>query len=196
MRLRTSLFLLLLATAIPLAAFSALVYALLLQRQYDNFVVAVKDRNRAFMSAVDAELNGHITALRALAALPSLDRGDLPRFYDQARAALGAQSAWVNVILLSRDGRQLVNAALPWGTKLLDKPAQPESLRPVVEQKRPAVGQLIPRGPYLDRSGIPVRVPVLRNGEVAYVLTGVLKPRAVRSGAKGVATSGSSSSEP
>ncbi|HEX4926812.1 MAG TPA: hypothetical protein VFV74_02300, partial [Burkholderiales bacterium] len=68
MRLRTGLLLLVLATAVPVVAFALLASALVVKHQQDNYVTAVKDRNRAFMSAVDAELKAAIVALRALGA--------------------------------------------------------------------------------------------------------------------------------
>jgi hypothetical protein len=88
MRLRTSLFLLLLATAIPLTAFSVLLTSTLLRQQYESFVSAIKDRNRAFMTAVDAEVNGHITSILAVSASPSLAEDDLQRFHTEAKAVL------------------------------------------------------------------------------------------------------------
>jgi signal transduction histidine kinase/ActR/RegA family two-component response regulator len=176
MRLRTSLFLVPLATAIPIAVFSVLVSGALLQQHYENFVSAVKDRNRAFLTAVDAEVSGSITTLQALASSPSLERGDLQRFHQEAKAALESQTAWLNVILHSRDGRHIVNAYLPWGTPLLEKPTQPESIAPVVQQKRPSVGSVIFGGPFIERPGIPIRVPVVRDGSVAYVLTAIVNP--------------------
>src|ERR1041384_169830 len=176
MRLRTSLFLVPLATAIPIAVFSLLVSGALLQQHYENFVSAVKDRNHAFLTAVGAEVIGSITTLQALASSPSRERGDLQRFHQEAKAALESQTAWLNVILHSRDGRHIVNAYLPWGTPLLEKPTQPESIAPVVQQKRPSVGSVIFGGPFIERPGIPIRVPVVRDGSVAYVLPAARTP--------------------
>jgi signal transduction histidine kinase/ActR/RegA family two-component response regulator len=178
MRLRTTLFLLLLATAIPLTVFSVLLSSTLLRQQYDSFVLAIKDRNRAFMTAVDAEVNGHITTALAVAALPSLAQDNLERFHAEAKAALATQPDWVNLVLLSREGRHVVNAIVPWGTPLNIRTLQPESFTPVVKEKRPAVGSVIPGGAFQQRPGIPIRVPVLRNGEVIYVLTAIVKPEA------------------
>ena len=71
-----------------------------------------------------------------------------------------------------------MNAYVPWGTALPEKPQQPESVRPVVEHRRPSVGNVIVGGPFQQRAGIPLRVPVVRDGEVAYVLSAILKPEA------------------
>jgi signal transduction histidine kinase/ActR/RegA family two-component response regulator len=176
MRLRTSLFLLLLATAIPLAGFSVLLSSTLLRQQYNSYVSAIKDRNRAFITAVDTKVNGHITTLQAVAASPALAQDNLARFHAQAKAILASQPEWVNLILLSPEGRHVVNALVPWGVPLNVMTMQPESFAAAVQQKRPTVGNLIPGGAFQQRPGIPIRVPVLRNGEVAYVLTAVLQP--------------------
>src|SRR5580765_7247484 len=176
MRLRTSLFLLLLATAIPLTVFSVLLTSTLLRQQYDSFVSAIQDRNRAFMTAVDADVNGHITSLLALAALPSLAQDDLQRFHAEAKAVLATQTTWINVILLSPEGRYVVNAIVPWGVPLNVMTMQPDSFAAVLKEKRPTVGSVIAGGAFQQRPGIPIRVPVLRNGQVAYVLTAIVKP--------------------
>jgi signal transduction histidine kinase/CheY-like chemotaxis protein len=175
-RLRTSLFALVLVSAIPLAIFSLIVSKALLDQQYETFVSVVKDRNRAFMSAVDSEVRGTITTLEALASSRSLNDDTLRRFHEEAEAALATQPQWVNLLLLSVDGRQLVNAGLPWGTALPQRPQQPDTVEPVTKTAKPVVGNVLDRGPFLQRTGIPVRVPVIRKGTVAYVLTAVMKP--------------------
>jgi hypothetical protein len=137
MRLRTSLFLVPLATAIPIAVFSVLVSGALLQQHYENFVIGGQGPEPRIPTAVDAEVSGSITTLQALASSPSLERGDLQRFHQEAKAALESQTAWPERHLHSRDGRHIVNAYLPWGTPLLEKPTQPESIAPVVQQETP-----------------------------------------------------------
>jgi signal transduction histidine kinase/ActR/RegA family two-component response regulator len=176
MRLRSHLFLLVLATAVPLLAFALLASGLLVQHENENFVAAVKNRNRAFMSAVDAELKGSIVTLQALASSRRLAQGDLKGFHDDARAVLTTQPNWLNVILLSADGRQLVNAATFPGEPLPAKPEESRSLQQAIATLSPAVGGVQSRGPFINRPGIPLRVPLVREGKLAYVLTALLKP--------------------
>ena len=178
MRLRTSLFLLLLATAIPLTVFSVLLSSTLLRQQYESFVSAIKDRNRAFMIAVDAQIDGYIATVEAVAGAPSLAEGNLERFHAQAKAVLATQPDWLNLILLAPDGRHLVNAIVPWGAPLDAKPLQPDSFAAALKDKRPTIGSVMLGGGFQQRPGIPIRVPVLRNGEVTYVLTAIVKPEA------------------
>jgi signal transduction histidine kinase/ActR/RegA family two-component response regulator len=176
MRLRSGLFLLVLATAIPLAGFSLLLSGLLLKHQYENFIAVVKDRNRAFMTAVEAEVNGHISSLQAVASSRALAAGDLHRFHEEAVGVLASQSGWLNLILLAPDGQHLVNALVPWGTPLRNNAQQPDSLRPVLETLKPSIGHVVPGGDYQPVPGFPMRVPVLVDGKVAYVLTAIVKP--------------------
>src|SRR5689334_8848538 len=108
-RLRTSLFLLVLATAVPLVAFALLASALVVKRQHENYVIAVKDRNRAFMSAIDAEIKGTIVTLRALSASAALQDDDLPRFYKTAVATVATQPNWLSIVVQTPDGQQVLN---------------------------------------------------------------------------------------
>ena len=146
MRLRSSLLVLVAATVIPLVAFGVLASWLLVQHLQENFVSAVKDRNRAFMSAVDAELKGSIVTLQALAGARSLASGDLEAFYNDAAAVLRTQPGWLNLILHSPDGQQLVNAYVPWGTPLPKHSRQPASLLKVVQTQAPAIGGIATEG--------------------------------------------------
>ncbi len=169
---------LVLATAVPLVAFALLASGLLVEHENRNFVAAVKNRNRAFMSAVDAELKGSIVTLQALAASRRLAQGDVAGFHQDARDVLQTQPGWLNIILIDAAGRQVVNALQPWGTRLPDKPDDRESFERAVETGEATVGGVRPGGTFAKRPGIPLRVPVIREGRLAYLLTAVLKPEA------------------
>src|SRR5581483_9111332 len=110
MRLRSSLVTLVVATVVPLVLFAVLVTVFLVRYERDNFVAAMTDRNRAFVSAVDAELRGHVTTLQAFSAARSLAAGDLRAFNADAAAVLKTQSDWLNVVMTTPEGRQVVNA--------------------------------------------------------------------------------------
>jgi signal transduction histidine kinase/ActR/RegA family two-component response regulator len=175
-RLRTSLFLLVLATAIPLALCALVITAVLLQHDYDNFVQVAKDRNRAFMTAVDTEVNNSLSTLQAVAASRTLAADDLDGFHRTAAATLATQTNWLNLLVFTPDGRQVVNAFAPRGAALPAQPFEPSTLQRVVQTKRPSIGGVVAGGPFQKRFGIAMRVPVLREGKVAYVLTAVVKP--------------------
>jgi len=176
MRLRSSLISLVAATALPLVGFAVLVSALLIRHDQDNFVRAVQDRNRAFMSAVDAELKGHVRTLEALASLPSLARGDLRELHTTLVLALAAQPDWITVILHDPDGSSLLNAHFPYGQPL-PPASNPEGVRIAARTQKPVIGNIAP-GRLRAMLGVPVRVPVVRDGTTVYVITAVIDPDA------------------
>ncbi|MBV8859279.1 MAG: PAS domain S-box protein [Acidobacteria bacterium] len=129
--------------------------------------------------ALDRELQSTVRTLSALAESERLDREDLAAFHAEARRVVSTQPAWLTLILLKPDGRQLVNTNVDWGAPL-PSAIEPDSLRLAVEQKRPVVGSLT-RGKLRQTLGFPVRVPVMRGDEVRYVLTAVITPDALAS---------------
>src|SRR5690349_5085308 len=60
---------------------------------------AMLDVARALSSAADAELDGSIATLASLARSPAIGAGDLPAFYEIARAQVKAQPEWLAIIL-------------------------------------------------------------------------------------------------
>ena len=178
MRLRTSLFLLSLATALPLVAFALLAAAFVVKHENENLVSVAKARNRAVLSAVDAELRGTIGTLRSIAVVRSLANDELQLFHATVRDILATQPGWNNVLLHDPTGRQLVNASKPWGTPLLAEPVAPRSIAAAVQTLQPAIDDLAAAPLLNNQLGIPVRVPVVREGKAVYVLTAVVRPEA------------------
>ena len=111
MRLRNNLVVLVIATALPLVLLAVLASYLLVSHEQANFTRAVKDRNRAFMTAVDAEIQGHVATLQALTSLRSIVRGDLKAVHADLVAAQLTQASWLDVFLSAPDGRQVVVAS-------------------------------------------------------------------------------------
>jgi signal transduction histidine kinase/CheY-like chemotaxis protein len=127
-------------------------------------------------AAVDREASATVRTLQALAQSEALDRDDLAAFHAAAARVASTQPTWLTIILVSPDGRQLVNTRQGAGAPL-PPPADPESIQRVAETKRPVIGDLA-RGAG-GEWGVPVRVPVMRGGELRYVLTAVLTPEAL-----------------
>lgn len=109
---------------------------------------AVKDRNRAFMSAVDAEVKGDIESLKLLTAISNIERNDFAQIHRDLAAAAATQPNWISVILLSSNGQQLVNTAVPYGT-VPPQANDANSLRLAVGTQQPVIG-VITRGRLLD----------------------------------------------
>src|SRR5688572_9276613 len=108
MKLRSRLYLLVAGTVVPLAALAVVLGALLVDHERETFQRGVVDRTRAVMSAVDADLRGHIDALQVLGANSSLPGGDLLSFHYEAVRALVLQPHWANLILSDANGRELL----------------------------------------------------------------------------------------
>ena len=124
---------------------------------------------RAEAALVDAELLGTIRALQGLAQSDRLTAADIPSFYTQAQNLRATQPTWSAVTLLTPDGRQILNTARPFGDPLVVV-NDPDSFGRAVESRLPAVGNLRV-GQVTRQLGFPVRVPVVREGRVVYVVS-------------------------
>ncbi|HEY0336336.1 MAG TPA: hypothetical protein VGC70_03275, partial [Burkholderiales bacterium] len=174
MTLRSNLFVLVIGTVLPVTALALVLGYLLVEQEKDTFRKGALDRNRAFMTAVDAEIRGHVTTLQALAAVRSLQADDLHGFYDDTLRVLSSQPDWRNIILASATGQQLVNARQSFGASL-PRNADPESMERLARTLAPTVGN-ITTGAISGSYGVPIRLPIIRNGSLFYVLTAVIEP--------------------
>src|SRR5439155_4915387 len=109
---------------------------------------------------------------------PTLATGDFAAFHAEAKRVVATRSGWNSVLVFTPDGQQLVNTAHPWGTPL-PRVNEPESLAEVVKTRAPAVGSLA-LGSVTKRYAFPVRVPIVRDGVVVYVLTAGVRPDALQ----------------
>ncbi len=129
---------------------------------------------RSLSATLEREISVTAGTLQALSESKSLDRNDAREFYDEARRVMKTQPNWMTVILLSPDGQQLINAQQPFGVEL-PSVNDPVSLKRVIETRQPVLGN-IALGKQGQKWGFPIRVPVLREGELRYVLTAVITP--------------------
>ena len=128
---------------------------------------------RALATAVDAELRSSMSVLQSLASAIALDHGDLSGFRERAQRVLDTQPNWAGLFLADLSGKRLVDTRFRPGT-VLPPIVERESFDRVVRTRAPTVGNLAmsPQGVLL----FPVRAPILRNGELRYVLTALVKP--------------------
>jgi len=127
---------------------------------------------RVDASALAREFDSTISLLQALATSPSLDRDDLPQFYLEARRVHATQPGWYTILLLSNDSRPLVSTHAPWGAPLTWV-AETDSLQRLLSTRRPVVG-VIRAASGSTEHVFAIRVPVLRDGAVKYVLSAVV----------------------
>ena len=118
---------------------------------------------------VDGEFAGTIRALQGLAQSDRLSVGDVRGFYSQAERLLRTQPIWTAVSLSTPDGQQIANTERPVGEQLpfvTDR----ESVLRVASGRMPAVGDLRV-GRLTQVPGFPVRVPVVRDDRVVYLVS-------------------------
>ncbi|MED5617843.1 ATP-binding protein [Ideonella sp. BN130291] len=176
--LRTRLMLLAAAAIVPLALMSGLGLLLMVQQQRQQAERSALDLTRAMAIAVDAELQRTVAALEVLSTAASLDTGDLQAFMVRVQRVVAQQSGWQLALLADPQGRVLLNTAYPDGGALPPM-AEQESFAQVVQSRQAVIG-LLKRG-YRGQFALPVRVPVMRDGQLRYVLTAVLRPEAIAS---------------
>ncbi len=176
MRLRSQLLLFALATLLPLVAFAVLLSGLLVERERDTFRRGAADRARAILTAVDLQLSGVVTALDGLALSRAIDENDLADFHTQAQRVLASRPDWRTLQLASTSGQPLVDASVTFGSPLPAFDGAPYRER-VVKGAQPVVGVLT-RASGMAESYVPVVVPVLRYGDVRYLLSATVAPAA------------------
>ena len=174
--LRRRLLVLAIAGILPLAAASGLALLALVHQSREQAERSALELTRALAIGVDGELQRVFSGLEALATATPLDHGDMAGFYQRAQRVLGTQPNWLAVNLVDLQGRMTLNTSVQPGNPL---PAliDQESFEAVVQTRRPAVGRLA-KG-VAGRYAIAMRVPVVRNDELRYVLTAVVRPEAI-----------------
>src|SRR5581483_9078078 len=174
MRLRTRLILLVIATALPLAILALVASVLLIANEQDKFVSAVKDRNRAFITAVDAELKGEIETLAALSALPAFRADDLAQLHRELVSVMATQPDWITILVSTPDGTPVINTLAPYGIPLAP-PLDANSVQVAARTQVPLIGGIV-GGKLVNEFGVPLRYPIVRNGRTVYVLTALVRP--------------------
>jgi len=172
MQLRSKLLQLGLGTVIPPILLAAVLGGLLINYEREAYRRGATDRNRAFMTAVDTEIRGHMLTLNAMSASRNLH--DLRKFHEEMLLVLASQSDWQTIHLALPSGQHVINTNRPFGSKL-PVVLEMQSITRLLETKRPAIGE-ITVGPVTKRAGIPVRIPIMENAAVVYVLTAVINP--------------------
>jgi signal transduction histidine kinase/ActR/RegA family two-component response regulator len=170
--LRWYLVIVVIGAMLPIVVFTTLVVVRLSSYARAAVERELVETATALATDLDRSVRATVSTLEALAQSRELDRGNLEGFYAEVQRVLPTQSDWRGVILLAPSGQQLINTRRPLGSSL-PMANDPESLRRVVETRQPVLGDLT-QG-WIDGAwALPVRVPVLRDGNVKYVLTATL----------------------
>jgi PAS domain S-box-containing protein len=122
---------------------------------------------RTLSGNIDRYILGELDRLQALAASPSLRRGDFAEFQQQAEASLTLRQSG-SIVLIDRNLRQLVNTRQPYGKTLPDT-AIPEIAKKVLATGKPQVSGLF-WAPVAKQLLVTIMVPVKIDGEIRYLL--------------------------
>ncbi|HET9763541.1 MAG TPA: cache domain-containing protein, partial [Casimicrobiaceae bacterium] len=170
--LRRRLLYLAAAGILPIALMSGLALLALFDQQRTQAARAGQEIARALSIAIDADIQSSLSALQVLANSTLLDSDDLSGFERALARTMPQQQNWRAALLLDPAGVPVVRTGNRDGgppPHLVER----ESFERVLAERRPLIGFLA-RGPGGDWA-VPLRVPVVRDGRVHYVLTAAVK---------------------
>ncbi|WP_233166641.1 ATP-binding protein [Archangium sp. Cb G35] len=162
-------------TLLPVVVFAAIMVFQLARLERKDAERRVLRSARILATAFEREMSGSIRTLQALAESEHLERDELEAFHAECGRVSRTQPSWKQVMLISTDGRILLNTNHPWGASLPPL-AEQESFARVLETRQPAVGGITVGRGKQRALAFPIRVPVMRDGELRYVLTAVITP--------------------
>jgi len=171
--LRFRLFLLAASGLAPLALVLVLASVDLAQDRRTEAQRSALELSRALATAVDAELGSAVSLLENLAN--SADLQDIPparlATEDYARLAqrMVQRQQWLMIVVTDERGAPLAHEG---PVAALGRPVEPESMAQVLSTLAPAVGH-VAVGPS-GRHAFAVRIPVLKDGRLRYVLSAVV----------------------
>jgi signal transduction histidine kinase/ActR/RegA family two-component response regulator len=175
--LRRRLFALTAAGILPLAVMAGIGLYVLAWQQRAQAQRAGLELARSVGTAIDTELQSTVATLQALATTLTLDRGDLAGFRERAGRVLALETDWRAIVLADPAGAPLLDTRQAAGA-VLPPIEEKESFDRAVGTREPAIGNLA-----RDAGGswlFAVRVPVVRAGELRYVMTALVAPEQIR----------------
>jgi two-component sensor histidine kinase len=114
---------------------------------------------------IDRDIARDFTLLQTLATAPSFANEDWPAFHTHAKAALQGKAY---VVLIDSSLRQLVNTYVPYGSQP-ELTGDPETAQRMIASKQSDVSDLFV-SLVTEKPVFNVNIPILRNGEVRYIL--------------------------
>ena len=168
------LFLLVLATAVPLILLSLFMFNLLVENERHATRQNLTLTAKTLAGLVDSEIQTHAALASTLALSPSLQQGNFAEFRKEAERALTfAPGAWITVS--SPEGQLLLSTQTPDGTTL-PRHAAPEVIQRAFAERRFQVGDML-FGPVSQRWITYIEAPVFRDGVPLYAVEMVMSPQ-------------------
>jgi PAS domain S-box-containing protein len=172
LRLRAILALLVLTTLVPLGIFAGWVVFKSWQQQRALVERRSVETARAIMVAVDQEMESVRGALQAFAAADVLDAPDRASFNENALRLVPTQSGWHAALLIHPSGAVIADSALPADNTPSFTTA--DWVQAVIKTRRWTVSDLFYDEATAEYYFV-VAVPVIRAGELRYVLGAQLR---------------------
>ncbi|HEX6103098.1 MAG TPA: ATP-binding protein [Alphaproteobacteria bacterium] len=174
MRYQRPLVLLVIAALLPLVILSAALGTAWLRQQHAAMQEDALDRVDRISALLDRELTAQITLLKLMAASPLFDGPPNEVLFFRVAESIRSELPLWNVVVLSDvQGNRLIDVPeLVSGTRgrVVDLTSHEE----VVRTLKPVVGRIL-KGPR-NRPAFAIRVPVVRNDELLFVLSAVIQP--------------------
>jgi two-component system sensor histidine kinase UhpB len=124
---------------------------------------------------IEGEISRELQVAETLASSVALDQGNLVDFYLEATRIVAARPLWETAALTKPDQEQVLNVLRPLGAPL-GPVTDTESFNAVLRTRKPTLGGLGPYQAAIGKQLVSLRVPVVRGGELRYVLTIGLLP--------------------
>ncbi|MGZ3238991.1 MAG: hybrid sensor histidine kinase/response regulator [Burkholderiaceae bacterium] len=118
---------------------------------------------------LDRELYSAEAALKVLGSSPSLAKGDLKTFYQQAKIADRGPNGWT--VLADENSQQLINTLIPYGSKL-PPPFEKKLAEKILAEGKTYVSRVRP-GPVAKRMVTTLSIPVYVADDKRYILNAV-----------------------
>ncbi len=166
MKIRSQLFVLVIAALLPVALFAGVMTARLWQLQRDAYEQRFLERVRALRIALDTELGATVRTLDALAVHELLAEERRTELDERVEGALRTETGWATVGAVAPDGRTLLHVRHPD----FDVEAAPDAktIAAVIASRAPVMSDLLATDG--GRRWLTfVAVPVLHDGTVAAV---------------------------
>jgi signal transduction histidine kinase len=163
---------------VPLVAFTGFIIV----READASGHEIKRRLLLAAKTMNADLDHEIQVthrmLEAMARSHHLSVGEYIIFSTEAAEVVATQPDWLCLLVWGPDRRLLADSRLP-GQIPTAQATEPRSLDRVLELRKPVVGWLARGGAGEGQWAFPVRVPVVKDGEIQAVLTAVIRAKAL-----------------
>ena len=166
MRIRAQLIIMAVAVLLPVLLATGLAIQKIREDARESALRGLRETVRATVLTVDREVQGSLSALKALGNSKSLETRDFEDFYRQASALNQLPDVWT--LLLDPTGAQVLNTLVPFGTPS-PAPASLERVSKVIATQQPQITDLFV-GPVSRNLVTTIYAPAAAAGGKAFVV--------------------------